>query len=157
MVKATFTPGPPERSVMLFSLLPTHTSLMFAYFKINLLLTYTPHQLPWCFKGSNRASYYKGDRKGKKKSPQVYWLPPTTAWNSIPEMSFWNTDAVKEHLRKKKGRWEPPERQEKTLQGLVSITPYQRPYTREQRQAPRCQSANGRGVNNFTGPLKAEK
>ena len=62
-------------------------------------------------------------------------------------MSFWNTDVVKEHLRKKKGRREPPKRWEKTLQGLVSITPYQRPYTREQRQAPRCQSANGRGVN----------
>lgn len=48
-------------------------------------------------------------------------------------MSFWNTDAVKEHLRKKKGRWETPERQEKDPQGLVSITPYQRPYTREQK------------------------
>ena len=25
-------------------------------------LTYIPHQLPWCLKGSNRASYHKGDR-----------------------------------------------------------------------------------------------
>ena len=38
-------------------------------------LTYTPHQLPWCLKGNNRASYYKGDRKRKKKIPPSLLAP----------------------------------------------------------------------------------
>lgn len=139
---------------MLFSL-PTRTSLIL--YTLKSPLTYTPQQLPWCFKGSNRASYYKGDRKGKKKSPQVYWLPPTTAWNSISEMSFWNTDAVKEHLRKKKVGVGTSRKAGKDPPGSSVHHPYQRPYTSEQWKAPRCQSANGRGFNSFTGPLKAEK